>query len=253
MSQPLPDPIECTACAGEGGENLFERCTTCEGAGVLIPCAQCGGAHVVDLGGTCATKAEPIPATEPVYCRACGTYTCESANRAGGIIEVAELGVGPAPVIEFESEPIPATEPVYCRACGTYTCESANRAGAAPDPIERVAPRDFFDPTARAVTYLDLDEVDNARAVLGQVSLVRLRRLGEHYDRLSMICFELASAANHAADDSVDPASFRSGPDDEGIIEHPGAPVVRPAPVIEFEVDDLDELGAADTAERNLP
>jgi len=207
MSQPLPDPIECTACAGEGGENLFERCTTCEGAGVLIPCAQCGGAHVVDLGGTCATKAEPIPATEPVY----------------------------------------------CRACGTYTCESANRAGAAPDPIERVAPRDFFDPTARAVTYLDLDEVDNARAVLGQVSLVRLRRLGEHYDRLSMICFELASAANHAADDSVDPASFRSGPDDEGIIEHPGAPVVRPAPVIEFEVDDLDELGAADTAERNLP
>jgi len=144
---------------------------------VLIPCAQCGGAHVVDLGGTCATKA---------------------------------------------------------------------------DPIERVDPRDFLDPTARAVAYLDIDEVDNARAALGQVSLARLRRLGEHYDRLSMICFELASAANHAADDSVDPASFRSGPDGEGIIEHPGAPVARPAPVIEFEVDDLDELGSADTTERNL-
>jgi hypothetical protein len=177
MSQPPPDPIECTACAGEGGENLFERCTTCEGAGVLIPCARCGGAHVVKLGGTCATKAEPI---------------------------------------------------------------------------ERVDPRDFLDPTARAVAYLDLDEVDNARAMLGQVSLARLRRLGEHYDRLSMICFELASAAHHAADDSVDPASFRPGPDDEGIIEHPGAPVARPAPVIEFEVDDLDDLGTADTTERNL-
>jgi len=176
MSEPLPDLIECAACAGEGGENLFERCTTCEGAGVLIPCARCGGAHPVGHPG------EPL-----------------------------------APA------------------------------------VERVDPRDFLDPTARAVAYLDIDEVDNACAVLGQVSLARLRRLGEHYDRLSMICFELASAAHHAADDSVDPASFRPGPDDEGIIEHPGAPVARPAPVIEFEVDDLDDLGAADTTERNLP
>jgi|WetSurMetagenome_2_1015567.scaffolds.fasta_scaffold00233_27 hypothetical protein len=125
--------------------------------------------------------------------------------------------------------------------------QAASRARQAVlGPIERVDPRDFLDPTARAVAYLDIDEVDSARGALAQVSLARLRRLGEHYDRLSMICFELASAAHHAADDSVDPASFRSGPDDEGIIEHPGAPVARPAPVIEFEVDDLDELGAYD-------
>jgi hypothetical protein len=119
-------------------------------------------------------------------------------------------------------------------------------------PIERVDPRDFLDPTARAVAYLDLDEVDNARAALAQVSLARLRRLGEHYDRLSMICFELASAAHHTADNAVDPSAFWSGPDGEGITEHPsGGPA--PAPVIEFEVDDLDELGTADTSERNLP
>lgn len=151
------------------------------------------------------------------------------------------------------SEHLP--DPVYCASCNTYTCESANRHDAKSEPVERVDPRDFLDPTARAVAYLDLDEVDSARAVLLRVSLARLRRLGEHYDRLSMICFELASAAHHVADNAVDPSAFRPGPDDEGIAEHPSGPAMpgrTPAPVVEFEVDDLDELGAADTSERNL-
>jgi hypothetical protein len=69
-----------------------------------------------------------------------------------------------------------------------------------PAPVERVDPRDFLDPTARAVAYLDLDDIDGARRALAEVSLHRLRLLGQHYDRLSMICFELASPAEHAAD-----------------------------------------------------
>lgn len=67
-------------------------------------------------------------------------------------------------------------------------------------PVERVDPRDFLDPTARAVAYLDLDDPDGARRCLSEVSLHRLRQLGQHYDRLSMICFELASPAEHVAD-----------------------------------------------------
>jgi hypothetical protein len=167
----LPDPIECAACAGEGGSNVFERCTTCEGAGVLIPCTKCEGAHPVDHPASAA-------------------------------------------------------------------------------PVERVDPRDFLDPTARAVAYLDLDDLDGARRTLASISLDRLRRLGEHYDRLSMICFELASAAHHTPDDAVDPAAFRAGPDE--VPAHPGRPV-QAAPVVDFEVDDLDDLGHADTSERNLP
>lgn len=170
----LPDPVECAACAGEGGENVFERCTTCEGAGVLIPCERCEGAHPVG---------HPAPS--------------------------------------------PATT------------------------VERVDPRDFLDPTARAVAYLDLDDLDSARRTLAEVSLDRLRRLGEHYDRLSMICFELASPAENTPDNAVDPAAFRAGPDE--VAEHPGRPVQQAAPVVDFEVDDLDDLGRADTSERNLP
>ena len=179
MSQQQPEPVECTACAGEGGENVFDRCTVCEGAGVLIPCSKCGGAHPVGH----------------------------------------------------------------------------------PAPVERVDPRDFLDPTARAVAYLDLDDPDGARRALAEVSLDRLRRLGEHYDRLSMICFELASPGAHAADDAVDPVSFRAGPDE--VAEHPGRPVqgfasfgggvISGPPVVDLEVDDLDDLGHADTSERNLP
>jgi hypothetical protein len=68
-----------------------------------------------------------------------------------------------------------------------------DRPGAVPErrPVERVDPRDFLDPTARAVAYLDIDEEDGARAVLAQVSPARLRRLGEHYGRLSTICSDL--------------------------------------------------------------
>jgi hypothetical protein len=109
-----------------------------------------------------------------------------------------------------------------------------------PEPIERVDPRDFLDPTARALAYLDLGDVDSARTALGEVSVARLRWLGEHYDLLSMICFELASAVHHKADNAVDPVAFRPAPDGEGIAEHPGAPA--PAPVVEFDVDGLDEL-----------
>ena len=118
------------------------------------------------------------------------------------------------------------------------------------DPVERVDPRDFLDPTSRAVAYLDLDDPDSARRTLSGISLDRLRRLGEHYDRLSMICFELVSPAHHAADNAVDPASFRAGPDE--VAERPGRPV-QAAPVVDFEVGDLDDLGHADTSERNLP
>jgi hypothetical protein len=120
-----------------------------------------------------------------------------------------------------------------------------------PEPIERVDPRDFLDPTARALAYLDLGDVDSARVVLGEISVARLRWLGEHYDLLSMICFELASAVHRKADNAVDPAAFRPTPDSEGIAEHrPGWPPASdyplgpppPAPVIGFDVDCLDEL-----------
>lgn len=115
------------------------------------------------------------------------------------------------------------------------------------DPIERVDPCDFLDPTARAVAYLDLDDLDGARRALAEVSLDRLRRLGEHYDRLSMVCFDLASSTHRAADNAIDPSAFRLGPDETA--EYPGSPV-QAAPVVEFE---LDELVVADTSERNLP
>lgn len=117
-----------------------------------------------------------------------------------------------------------------------------------PEPGERIDPRDFLSPEARAVAYLDLDDSDGARRTLSGLALPRLRRLGEHFDRLSMICFELAAPGRHLADDEV------AVPSDPPVDHVTGSPVPQPAaPVIDFEVDDLDDLTVADTAERNLP
>lgn len=125
---------------------------------------------------------------------------------------------------------------------------------------EHADPRDFADLAVRAADYFDFGDVDRARTVLAQIPIARLRQLGEYYDRLSMICFDLAGPMHHDADDAVDPAAFRTGPDSGGITEHPpGWPPVNDyplppppsAPVIGFEVHDLDELATADTSEKN--
>jgi hypothetical protein len=150
-----------------------------------------------------------------------------------------------------------------------------------PDPIERVDPRDFLDPTARAVAYLDLDDADGARRALSAVSLARLRLLGQHYDQLSMICFELSGPRAHARDNTVEalpdapgldtrmtPVELARAPeimigvDDLDDLTDPGVDAlgdewrrrhVMPAqqPPIEFEVDDLADLPTADTAGRH--
>jgi hypothetical protein len=133
-------------------------------------------------------------------------------------------------------------------------------------PVERVDPRDFLDPTARAVAYLDLDDPDGARRALAEMSLHRLRRLGEHYDRLSMMCFELASPAGHTPDlRTVEPPEPPvSTPDvaDEAAERAAGRlaaayrddaerHALAALPEIVFEVDDLADLDHADTAGRN--
>lgn len=119
------------------------------------------------------------------------------------------------------------------------------------DPIERVDPRDFLDPTARAVAYLDLDDLDGARRALAEVSLARLRVLGEHYDRLSMVCFELAAPGQHTPDDTVPVSAVAATPAAElpGMWEHAdlvGGRTDQPAPVVDFDTAlDDDLLGGA--------
>lgn len=195
----------------------------------MTDCGACGGDGGPSLAQQCIVCAGSGKVPEPIECTACAGEggsnvfeRCTTCEGAGVLIPCAK-------------------------------CEGAHPVGhpAPAAPVERVDPRDFLDQlVALAVAYLDLDDLDSARRTLASISLDRLRRLGEHYDRLSMICFELASAAHHTPDDAVDPAAFRAGPDE--VPAHPGRPV-QAAPVVDFEVDDLDDLGHADTSERNLP
>lgn len=220
----------------------------------MTDCGACGGDGGPSLAQRCIVCAGSGKVPEPIDCGACGGdggsnvfEPCTTCEGAGFLIPCAKCG---------GAHPVGYRAPVA--------------------PVERVDPRDFLDPTARAVAYLDLDDPDGARRTLAGISLDRLRRLGEHYDRLSMICFELASAAHHTPDDAVDPAAFRTGPDE--VPAHPGRPVQAalvvdfevddlddlgtvvadvgdrwPGRPLDFEVDDLDDLGHADTSERNLP
>lgn len=72
-----------------------------------------------------------------------------------------------------------------------------------PTPLTTPPILDFIDPVARAVAHLDIDDPDGARRELSGFSTARLRQLGQHLDRLSMICFELVSAEHYTADDAV--------------------------------------------------
>lgn len=110
--------------------------------------------------------------------------------------------------------------------------------------IERIDPRDFLSPEARAIAHLDLGDTERARACLARVSMQRRRLLGQHFEQLAMMCFAMTRPLAYTPDDQVGPrvrAHPPTEPEHRRVLPPPAAPAVPTAPMI-VEVGDLADL-----------